>query len=427
MSARIFHIYIYDQGSGTFGVALEFDGPTKPVQFTPQGPFDDAVNEIHDRSAARLIDPYKLDKACEFIGSSLFASFIAGPVSNEYAHYRAELQAGASPENRMPRIAVHLPRSLQYIPWEVLKDPNDPPGQFISLRGSLIRYDLASEKRTTPISVEPTVESKPQFVVVVSNPTDRVLYNFSLDRNYKGATFIQVTPAEFEKFRDALAAKAPLGVIFFGHGEVDVKQREGYLFFVKRVRSGLFSELAEDRRAAHAIGKELGIGAAPRLAYVLACESALVENAVDFERTVAGTLVTSTLTGAVIGAQEKIDQKALMTLLKTCIDDLVAGVPLDLSLRKARLDILSIDPGEREAQFSRLDWWIPTLYARTQNFDVVRSRARSSRRQLPKMDRASVSVAGSGTLTSALGPALRHLATQAWGAVSVRTDTPEFR
>jgi hypothetical protein len=427
MSARVFHIYIRELSENVFSVSTDVDGKGVEALFKPPRELQDGILALHDRDLGhRFVDIRAQDAVCEQIGTTLFTRFIVGEVEHEYYAYRSILDSSPDTNSRLPRIALHLPRSLQYIPWEVLKDPNDDFGQFLSLRGSIVRYDAATETRSKPIGVETAdVNETPVFIVVVSNPTNQSIYNFAIEKKYKKAKFIQVTPAEFDRFREELIARNPLGIIFFGHGEVD--EREGYLIFVKRVKSRFVSRLEEDRRSAHAIGKEVGAGRPPRLAYILACESALVENAVDFDRTVTGTLVTTTSTGAVIGVQEKIDQKALMKLLETCIGELADAIPLDLSLRRARLDILAIDPEEGDGKFARHDWWIPTLYARTQNFDIIRGRARDARKQLPSIDRASSLAANPGTRwQEAIVPTVERLAAHAWQVVCVPREPQQL-
>ena len=413
MSASIFHIYIDEVAQTQFAVGSSRVGQREPVLFQPTTALHESIRKLHSRGIDRFVDIYHQDAESAAVGETLFTTFIGGFVLAAYRDYRQAIDA-ATGINALPRIAIHLPRSLQYLPWELLKDPSEQ--LVMSLKGSVIRYDAPTEPKSMPIAVSPTADGTPQFVVIASNPTNDPTYNFSFEKKYGSAKFDEVTPAEFERLRSRLA-KDTAGIIFFGHGEVI--DNEGYLSFVKKVPGAIFATLERDRRSAHVIAKELGAVRTPRIACVLACESALLENAVAFERTVAGSLVTSTPVTAVVGAQEKIDQKALMQLLRTCIKEFVAGVPLDLSVRAARLDILAIDPNEKGAKYSRFDWWIPALYARTENLEFVSARA--AKRRLPAADRQAVKVAAS-SLEASIGPTVRQIAARVWETVRIPSD-----
>ena len=106
-----------------------------------------------------------------------------------------------------------------------------------------------------------------------------------------------------------------------------------------------------------------------RLAFICACESAWVDNAVDFKHSIVGSILEGTHLAYVIGAQTSLDITAAETFLEKTLE-LIYRLPLDRALAQARTEVRAILSDDGRDKFSALDWWVPVLYARTTNFEI---------------------------------------------------------
>jgi hypothetical protein len=121
------------------------------VQFVPGADFKRDLDALHDRGPARFLRFEDQEPVCAHLGETLFRAFVQARALDRYREYRQ----GAD----RPRIALHLPRSLYYLPWELLRDPADPPGQFLSVQGSVVRFDAEAAGPTTHSFGQPNASS----------------------------------------------------------------------------------------------------------------------------------------------------------------------------------------------------------------------------------------------------------------------------
>jgi hypothetical protein len=333
------------------------------------------IKQLHDRTSDRIRTVPDQARIAAAIGETLFSNAIgaSAKISESFDNYDKLCVS----EHRKIRIALHLPASLYYLPWELLRDPRDPPGNFFALNGSIIRYDLTIPEK----NFEP-VELPFKLWFVFANPSNRPFSGDTelLPPPQSEIIFDQIKPATFEGFQETirgssyLKSKAqvrPLVFAFFGHGDID-DQKIGQLVFVRRgERKGITWPWVSDPRPSYAINNTIAACPHLRIAFLCACESAWAETATAFENSIAGYLLRGSASlGYVIGAQTPIDRFAADIFLERILRHLPAA-PLDLAISEARAAVHGmnyLDPGQ---QYSGLDWWVPVLYARAAGFDVI--------------------------------------------------------
>jgi hypothetical protein len=382
---EIFHLYLRPSGSQTFEITddprwLSFDEITVDVdKVSPHSkekrPLKSLIQQLHDRTAARIMRVPDQTQIASAIGEALFTTVI-GASAKILASFDNYHTLCVSTYRRI-RIALHLPDSLYYLPWELLRDPRDRPDNFFALTGSIIRYDSTTREK----DFEP-VEVPFKVWFIFANPTHRP---FSGDTEFMAPqqsdiVFEQITPATFDRFQETLqdisylkskSQVRPLVFAFFGHGDID-ENKIGQLVFVKKGdRKGITWPWVSDPRPSYAIKDAIVTCPQLRVAFLCACESAWAETAIAFENSIAGNLLRSSQSlGYVIGAQTPIDRCAADILLANILTRLPT-TPLDLAVSNARIAVRGMNSLEPGQQYSGLDWWVPVLYARAAGFDLV--------------------------------------------------------
>lgn len=345
----IFHLYVkaIEKTNDRFAVSTPEPGENEEtVTFTRTQRFDENVQKLRNREEGIEPPAQYHETLCSSIGETLFVGFVAGRVYSAYKKYCTADQT--------PRIALHLPRHLYGLPWELLRDPEMPRGQFIARYGSVIRYDADSPADLTTIY---PLQTPPTYLYVLSSPAD-----LPKTGNYRPGdvphnryAIREVSPPTYEKFQRALRAPPPDGFAFFGHG--DVKDGRGVLMFEQS--TSMMRAADADPIGGDVLADEIGPRHNVKIIFLCACESAWSKSNVPFENTVAGALLDRTYTPFVIGAQNEINSAAAITLLGSCWEEVSRGVYLDLALSAGRRNIYGLKPP------ARFDWWIPVFYAKT--------------------------------------------------------------
>lgn len=333
------------------------------------------IKQLHERGHLRIKTVPEQTPIASAIGGALFSSVIRASqaTSDRFDEYHKKCLANY----RKLRLSLHLPPSLYHLPWELLRDPSDAPGNFIALNGSITRYDMdIPEKNFEPAQLP----FKLWFMF--ANPSNRPFggdVEF-LPPPHNGIQFDHITPATFERFQDTLRnymfvtskpRVQPLVFAFFGHGDIDDK-KIGQLVFVKQGdRKGFTRPWVSDPRPSWAINDTIVSCPHLRVAFLCACESAWAATAADFENSIAGNLLRgSPSLGYVIGAQTPIDRFSADIFLAEILKKLPT-TPLDLAISDARAAVRGMNYNDAGQEFSGLDWWVPVLYARAAGFDVV--------------------------------------------------------
>ena len=320
------------------------------------------VAQLHEEMEADRPSFDKQEAICKTLGESLFNCFFSGCVLERFKQYRARTkQAGTR-----IRIGLHLPAELYYLPWEVLRDENSPDHNFFSVQGSVVRYDVEEKISNTLFA-----NSGPaRFLFIFPNPVNRPLGTFNLEARQDDVLAIEsVSPATWDNFEGRLRKNGVLGILFFGHGEVD--NDEGVLLFVKKKDEGMRAySLVEDPRFGYSVSDVLS-NSGMYLACILACESAWTQNKIAFSKSIAGALLRGTELSLVLGAQRLIGSLSTQAFLGKLLDAIAEGDPLDIALSRGRVQIRTMDPSQHGQGTSRLDWWIPVLYTKTLNFDLL--------------------------------------------------------
>jgi hypothetical protein len=354
-----FHLFIEDRLDGTFKVSEGRDvGSSTSVTPTFYEGFQTDLKNLRGRGAdGPLI--YKSQRAIATrVGQALFTSFFPQPVRDRFNEYRKT--------QVVPRLALHSSHSLFAYPWEVLRDPADQGGIFLSLVGSVVRcYDSDSPESDASSLIQ---KERLKLFAVSSNPKDRPVLGDVEWRSYKQIKFDKVKPATFDRFKIKIQSDAECdGFVFWGHGDIDSTQGFGTLVFLERV-PGLRNILSyrSHQVLAFNLSLEVANSKAMRVAYVFACQSASWESTgLEFPSSIVGSLLDGTQLAFVVGVQTQIDVNAAGACLDGCLDAIRANprLPFDLAIRNGRRKILEI-AATNEQKFSPLDWWVPVVYVK---------------------------------------------------------------
>jgi hypothetical protein len=357
---EIFHVHVEDAGPGTFSVYAEGEtAEAVQVNFLPDDSFKELMLRLQGRSPVQYIDQADQEIDTTLMGERLFSTFFVDPVLKRYFDYRKRIGFAD------PRIALNLPRSLYYLPWELLRDPSDVSGQFLAMQGSVIRFDESTRPTDTLYGDRPSST----FMFLLASTDQEPLGPFEV-KNTKHLKFYQIKPASYPRFQSHLKKVQPLGLVFFGHGRIE--NENGYLVFADQIsRFPIRRDIVPDPRPAYGIGNELGALKTMKLAYFLACESSWIGNEFPFDRTITGSILIRTKIAFVIGAQTKINFFAAREFFYRTVEALIEGQPLDLAVTVGRNAIFVMNPIKNP--FSWRDWWVPVIYARTTDFDVLQN------------------------------------------------------
>jgi hypothetical protein len=337
------------------------DGPSEDVNFTLGEGLSNTILKLHARGADRVLTNIPdQDIVSSEIGEELFNTFLSGKVLSEYDGF-----FNSHDPDFIQRIALHLPRSLYAIPWEVLRDPRRPRGSFLSRSHSLVRVD-GELKGPDPryVRIPPTSPTL-QLLFVLSSPADRPIADFDPAETGE-VKFHRVSPATYSNFQ-AFTRNTdirPDGFVFFGHG--DIADKYGVLLFVQQ-RGIVFRTTVADPRPGFTVAGDLADRDKIRLSCLLACETAWTDQKFPFTRSVVGAVLQGTNIPFVLGAQTPLDVFAAQEFLIGMVEALDQRNPLDVAITVGRRKVRSTVIGP----FSALDWWVPVLYSKTISFNVV--------------------------------------------------------
>jgi hypothetical protein len=352
--AEIFKLTIRDLGSGNYSVFRnEMEQEAVFIQFSFPEHLTLAVHKLHERGGLGFIDYLTHENACSQIGESLFTSFITG--------INLEKLRQHSKQYEEPRLALCVPRALYWLPWELLRDPTALKGQFFSRIGSIIRYETDLPIENSLVNGQ---HSRSTYMFLFSNPEDRPLGGTFVPVSTDPIVFAQIKPASYTAFGEESKMDRSQGLVFFGHGERNGKY--GRLVFETAYKRTMFSERTrQDPKLSYSIGDVVAKSERLRLAFILACESAWIDQNVAFEYSVTGAMLVRTHIAFVVAMQAPITFVAAREFLETTVEALAKGNPLDLAVSQGRCAIRDFG-----SSLGEMDWWIPVIYSRTANFDI---------------------------------------------------------
>jgi hypothetical protein len=366
----MFHVAIRNQGKDLFLVTASWAGETssESVNFTSGEEYKLAKKQLLQRTPGlSLVSLDAQAPVCAQIGRTLFDTFMSASVLALFRQYRES--------NDPPRVGLHLSRELYREPWELLKDPEDEQqGDYLSLIGSVVRFDADSGEPDPRTRLIPPARSLRCLFVspqATATPGEQSV-PYIRPENFQNVVFDIVNPPTYVDFMRAADNDKtnPDGFIFYGHGKV--KDGIGHLIFVE-LQGLIMKKAVDDVRRGSAISTALATKRNLRFSFLMACETAWINDDDDqdmkFEDTVAGTLMSQTRIGFVLGAQLKIDFGSAHTFLITTLQQVQAGVPLDLAMKIGRRNIRGLLPDSNAR--SPLDWWVPVLYAKSTMFDIL--------------------------------------------------------
>ena len=388
MGTEIFILTITDVGGDDFEVYAEgAKDETVRLTFSLDKNIANQIDMLHSRGALGYLNFVAQETACIDIGQYLFNTFFVGPALLRYRNYNATV--------RRPRIALQIPPSLYYLPWEVICDPLANYGQFLSMYGSVIRYDHESRPASTLYVDEVDTST---YLFLLASVEERPLSPYE-PTNEEFLNFLKVEPATYSNFGNRLEKYQPVGLVFFGHG--NVVEKRGYLLFLKERRTGLFGRsFMSDPKAGSVVGMTMGSVRNLRVAYMFACESAWAGKMTVFEDSITGSILKRTGLAYVIGAQTPINFFAAQEFFEHTLAAISKGYPLDLALSEGRKQVRAMDQLDPVRTYSYQDWWVPVLYARTTNFDISpKVKPISLHPQRPQQSMAAA--AGSGNYLTA--------------------------
>jgi hypothetical protein len=368
--SEILHLYVKGTTPGEHLASTTFGGVQgqETVVFAPSDAYNVAKKQLLERRPGfGLLSLGAQDPVCSVLGSELFSNFFKDSVLAVYKMYRAA--------NNPPRIALHLSRDLYREPWELLRDFDDArQGEFISLIGSIIRFDVEAGGPDPKTLLIPPARSL-RCLFISPRPTPTLEQEGVLPIEPEAGTnlvFDIVNPptfADFNRISDDINI-SPDGFIFFGHGKV--RDSIGHLVFVVMQGMPMFKRPVDDLRSGAAVSGALAAQKKLRFSCLMACETAwMSDKEMSFENTVAGSLLTKTNIGFVLGAQLKLDFYAAQTFLADTLGAVQAGYPLDLAIKVGRKAVRGLTPGSNATDKSGLDWWVPVLYAKSSVFDIL--------------------------------------------------------
>lgn len=366
-------IQVVDSDKGLYSVDVE-GGQNKPdpVKFDdteldrPFGKIKKPKSQLYARETGGGLLPFTdfktQESVCVEIGKRLFKKFFVDSVGASFQRYKKTNYKDE--KQQPPRLVLRLPAELYHLPWELLHDPADEFGQFLSVQGSVIRSDAETPTRLfNPLKAS-------SFLFVLASPQDkRAIADFTLE-DVEQFRFVRVAPPTYSNFQDLIKEMPHFGLVFFGHGDTDSAQY-GRLIFVREDRQWLVRRWLSDPKYGHSLGDAFGPTGGVRLACIFACESAWADKTVEFDKSIVGACLRRTKLAFVLGAQTPLDVFASQECLAGLLKGLAAGDPLDLALGRGRVAIRGMAPEQPGGLFGRMDWWIPVLYSKTTNLDVL--------------------------------------------------------
>jgi hypothetical protein len=349
-----------------FKVAVDDPGePSNIVDFVLSGELSTALLKLHARGANRILrDIPSQDVVSSFIGESLYNTFIMGertnPVSSAFHQFFERYGAGPH------RLALHLPRSLYFLPWELLRNPSDPSGHFFSLFHSVVRVDGEARGPDPRDTRFPPSEPTLQLLFVVADPSNKPIGDFE-PAETGDVRFFRVIPATYNNFQAFTSKKdiEPDGFIFFGHG--DVGDDYGRLVFVKQ-QGVIFRTLVSDPRPGYSVGTDLYHRLKLRFGCLLACDTAWISDKLPFLNSVVGSILDRSKIPFVLGCQTPIAIGSAQEFLSGMVEALQKKEPLDFAITHGRRTVHASPPSDT---YTSLDWWVPVLYSKSTYFQIL--------------------------------------------------------
>jgi hypothetical protein len=356
------------------------DGSSHNIDFVISSDLNKNISKLHARGPYRVLkDIPSQYEVSSFIGETLYRTFIMGEshdgnVSNAFDQF---FQSGQGPQ----RLALHLPRSLYFLPWEVLRRPADPKWAFFSRFHSVVRVDAEAngadfrDKRSLP------TESILQILFVLASPDDAPVGDFEPTNTGK-VKFRAVRPrptyTKFQTFISKKGVEKLNGFIFVGHGDIGA-DNFGRLWFVRQ--DGLIvRNWPSDPRPGYIVSADLNHAYKLRLGCLLACDTAWVSDELPFENSVVGAILQGTEIPFVLGTQTPISNYAARVFLEGIVEGLKEKPDLDLAVTRGRNQLYSSEMNVRsqllgkpkvDDAFAALDWWVPVLYSKSTFFEVI--------------------------------------------------------
>jgi hypothetical protein len=321
------------------------------------------------------------------VGRRLFEAVFVGPVRDALAHSRAGLHR----EQRL-RLRLRAPARLAQLPWELLHDGTE----FLALSDdlALTRY---LELRGGSLVSRP---DRPLQIVVVlacppgQRPLDlerelRLIEAAMQERIELGDAVLEVIrgPDTLGKLRRRLRSATPTHILHvLCHGDVDQRTRCGVLFFEDQI--GDTHRVSAETLRLH-IRRQRG---RTRLVVLNACLGAFSGDDDPFGS--VGAALVEAGVPMVIAMQFAIDEDAAARLAGTLYAELADGRPVDAALAEARLALYEQDT-------FRLDWAIPVLFARGENWTLLEPPEAVGRSARPALDPGDLRLARARGLATA--------------------------
>lgn len=260
---------------------------------------------------------------------------------------------------------LHLPPSLEILPWEYLADEED---FLFKGRNCLVR--VPSEKKDVSLQrIAPPV----RILVVISNPPD-LPENMKLDvvrekRLIKDALRPLIDEgklavkwedeASLERIQDALINFKPHVIHYTGHGDFDGEKGIVLLEDGKDHSMPVSGILLAERLA----GRDV------RLIVLSGCQTAMTKNTDPFS-SVAGALAKKDVPSIIAMQQSILDDSAIVFASRFYMA-LANGEPLDVALGEARLSMdTPRTTRDNPKPHSLIDWGIPVLISSARDLNL---------------------------------------------------------
>ncbi|HEY4365054.1 MAG TPA: CHAT domain-containing protein [Bryobacteraceae bacterium] len=316
------------------------------------------------------------------LGVDLFNAMFPTGVRRLYDLARAEKsQAGQ-------RLDVVLTSMINWVadkPWEFAYDPNRQSflaTEDVNFTRNVLTAIPAEEprKRKGPLHIL-VVVAQPIGMGLLTAPEEEQVVRRGFQRLEESGlvTVEYMMNARIDLLHDRLREPDVDILHFIGHGEYDVKEKEGYLVF-EDANGGMQLVSAESLRQ---VLCHRGI----RLMFLNACETGMVgrsENPFDFNRGVAPKLVAGGIP-VLVANQYKVLDVAATEFTRHFYRWLALGSTVGDAAREARVAVNYSIAGEN------IDWAVPVVYARNPCSTLYTAgeteRAAAALRKAPQQER----------------------------------------
>jgi len=367
-----FELYIHECGiqyvttllrSPVGKVRAPFRPPVDPRDLTD---LRDAVKEamLRARATTREAGSPEVEQIRRF-GQTLFETLFNGSLLK--AFYRSWEQT--QQVDRGLNILLHIPASLQSMPWEFLLDPQRGDFLVLSRYSPIVRYVPITQPRRVSLRISwplrivlvlATPQNDPDFAPLdVKKEQDRIQTALG-GLTQMGAVQLDVLegPDTLRQLVSRLR-NAPCHILHFvGHGGFNPKAEEGTLIFEDKQRRGHVI-------GSQSLGRLLRDVRSLRLAFLNACQGTLADEADPFSSVASGLVGVGLPT--VIAMQFEISDKAGVALAREFYAALSEGLPVQAALGEARKALALECPDS-------LEWATPVLFSHvrdTRVFDIV--------------------------------------------------------